>query len=243
MEILVVNDDGVFEIGIKILAEALKKYGNVTVVAPNTGRSAASHSLQIRQQIHFVEVEAIDGILCYACSGTPADCVRLSTSVLKKKFDVVFSGINDGLNCGTDILYSGTVAAAKEGVIEGIPGVAISTDRGCMELAKREIDSVLEYIFKNKLYSLEYVLNVNFPTKRFDHSLGYKFCRQGIKSFKTEFIINNKGSYDECDEKITFDDNKDTDVYLGRHGYTTFVPVGIDQTNHFYLKKLKELGI
>ena len=128
-------------------------------------------------------------------------------------------------------------------MIEGIPGVAISTDRGCMELAKREIDSVLEYIFKNKLYSLEYVLNVNFPTKRFDHSLGYKFCRQGIKSFKTEFIINNKGSYDECDEKITFDDNKDTDVYLGRHGYTTFVPVGIDQTNHFYLKKLKELGI
>lgn len=243
MEILVVNDDGYDAEGIKILANALKRFGNVTLVAPNGGRSASSHSIVMREPIEFNKVFVLDGIESYSCSGMPADCVRLSTSILNKKFDIVFSGINNGLNCGTDIVYSGTVAAAKEAIIEGIPSVAISSDFGDFSLAIKEIDSLLAYIFKNKLYSIDYVLNVNFPINTFKKSKGYRFTKQGIKSFKTEFMQNNKGSYDVLSDKITYDLDMDTDVSLGRDGYITFVPVGVDQTNHNYVKKLKEFEL
>lgn len=239
MEILVVNDDGVFAEGIQILAKALLPYGNVTVVGPDQGRSACSHSILIRQTIEFLSVDAVEGIPCYSCSGMPVDCVRLATSVLKKKFDIVFSGINNGLNCGTDIVYSGTVAGAKEAIIEGIPGVAISTDHGYFDIAIQEIDSLVKYVMENHLYSTDYVLNINFPTKEFHKSKGYRFTKQGIKSFKTEFMKNNKGSYDEFGEVITYDMDEDTDVYLGKKGYITFVPVGVDQTYHKYVNELK----
>lgn len=242
MEILIVNDDGVYAEGIKILANAMIPYGNVTVVAPDQGRSAASHSINMGT-ICFEEANAIPGISCFACSGMPVDCVRLATSVLKKEFDIVFSGINNGLNCGTDIVYSGTVGAAKEAIIEGIPGVAISTDHGSFDLAKKEIDQVIKYIMDNKLYSLDYVLNVNFPINSFDKSKGYRFTKQGIKSYKTEFMKNNIGSYDVLKDSITFDTDLDTDVSLGILGYITFVPVGVDQTNHKYVNKLKEYDL
>ena len=243
MEILVVNDDGYDAEGIKILANALKRFGNVTLVAPSSGRSASSHSIIMKEAILFDNVFVLDGIESYSCSGMPADCVRLSTSVLHKEFDIVFSGINNGLNCGTDIIYSGTVGAAKEAIIEGIPSVAISSDYGDFTLAKNEIDGLLEYIFKNKLYSKDYVLNVNFPVKAYTKSKGYRFTKQGIKSFKTEFMKNNKGSYDVLSDKITYDLDSDTDVSLGKEGYITFVPVGIDQTNHSSLKKLREFNV
>lgn len=239
MEILVVNDDGVYAEGIKILANALLPYGNVTVVAPDQGRSAASHAINMGT-ICFEEANAILGITAYACSGMPVDCVRLATSVLKKEFDIVFSGINNGLNCGTDIVYSGTVGAAKEAIIEGIPGIAVSVDRGAFDIALNEIDEVIKYIMDNKLYSTDYVLNVNFPISSFKKSRGYRFTKQGIKSYKTEFMKNNIGSYDVLKDSVTFDTEPDTDVYLGKEGYITFVPVGVDQTNHKYVGKLRE---
>lgn len=239
MNILVVNDDGIEAEGIKILAKSLIPYGNVFVVAPNKCRSAASHSITFGT-ISFNSVSVIKGADCYSCSGMPVDCVRLSTSILRKNFDLVFSGINNGLNCGTDIVYSGTVAAAKEAIIEGIPGIAISTDHDSFDIAKNEIDDCIKFIMDNKLYSLDYVLNVNFPTKDFKKSLGYRFTKQGIKSFKTEYMKNNEGSYDVLEDIITFDTDPDCDVSLGRMGYTTFVPVGVDQTNHKFVDKLKE---
>lgn len=239
MEILVVNDDGIYAEGIAILAKSLLPFGNVTVVAPDKGRSAASHSI-IFGTITFTLVDAIEGVECYSCSGMPVDCVRLSTSVLNKEFDIVFSGINNGLNCGTDIVYSGTVAAAKEAIIEGIPGVSISSDYGDFTLAKNEIDDLISYIMKHKLYSKEYVLNVNFPPKEHKKSKGYRFTRQGIKSFKSDFMKNNEGSYDCVKETITFDIDPNTDVALGKDGYITFVPVGVDQTNYKFVNLLKE---
>ena len=239
MRILVVNDDGINASGILLLASKLKKYGEVIMVAPNEGRSAASHSILLKKPIVFEKINDINGIEAYSCSGMPADCVRLATSVIKKQFDIVFSGINDGLNCGTDIIYSGTVAGAKEAIIEGIPGVSISQDKN-YNLKDYEVEDLLDYIMENKLYSTNYVLNVNFPTNDHERSLGYRFCKQGIKSFKTEFFKNNKGYYDEVNINITYDMDPNTDVYLGKMGYTTFVPVGLDQTNHQFVNILKK---
>lgn len=239
MNILVVNDDGIDAVGIKKLAYALKKYGNVTVSAPDKGRSASSHSIILHDKLSYEYVGLKDGVNWYKTSGTPADCVRLAFDLIDTKFDVVFSGVNNGLNIGTDIIYSGTVAAAREANIEFVPAVAISTDFDSFDIVDRELDLVLEKIFNEKLYSKEYVLNVNFPTMKHTKSLGYKFCRQGIKNFKTKFVKDEDGLYRNTDSDIVYDKNIDTDVYLADEGFITFVPLKVEQTDYDKLIFLK----
>lgn len=240
MNILVVNDDGIEAVGIKKLAIALKKYGNVVVCAPDSGRSASGHSIVLHGSLSFDYVGAFDGIEWYKTSGTPADCVRLSMDLLGISFDVVFSGVNDGLNLGTDIIYSGTVSAAREANIEGVSAVAISTDYKAFQMVDQELDEVLSYIFKNQLYSQDYVLNVNFPVGSFTKSKGYRFCRQGIKNFKTSFSKTEEGKYLNGDSAIVYDENLDTDVYLASKGYITLVPLQVEQTKYDSLEELKK---
>lgn len=238
MNILVVNDDGISAIGIKKLVDSLKKYGKVTVCAPDTGRSASGHSILLHKPIEFNYLGNKEQVDWYSISGMPADCVRLAVSLLPIHFDVVFSGINNGLNLGTDIIYSGTVSAAREANIEGLAAVAISTDFDCFEIVDKELDSLLDYIFKRKLYSKEYVLNVNFPTSANKNSIGYRFCKQGIKNFMSTFIKIKENQYIESGSNISYDTRKDTDVYLSHKGYITFVPLQIEQTNYDALEAL-----
>lgn len=239
MNILVVNDDGIDAIGIKILANALKKYGNVTVCAPDCGRSAAGHSIVLHGSLSFDYRGEKDGIKWYCTNGTPVDCVRLSLFLLDTEFDVVFSGVNNGLNLGTDIIYSGTVAAAREAHIEYIPAVAVSTDFDSFDIVNNELEAVLDNVFEKKLYSKEYVLNINFPIGSFKQSIGSVFCKQGIKRFKTIFIKDENGNYLNGESKIVYDQSPDTDVYLADKGYITYVPLQVKQTNFEALEKLK----
>ena len=120
--ILVVNDDGINAIGIKILATKLLKYGNVYVVSPDRGRSAASHKVILHKPLTFEHVDVIESAKCYQKSGMPADCVRLANIILDVDFDIVISGVNDGLNLGTDIIYSGTCAGAGAAGDDGEDG-------------------------------------------------------------------------------------------------------------------------
>ena len=239
MNILVVNDDGIEAIGIEILASALKKYGNVYVVSPDRPRSAASHSIVLHRPIEMVEVKKWEGIVSYKISGVPCDCVRIATGVLDTKFDIVFSGVNNGLNLGTDIIYSGTCAGAREALIEGIPGVAISTDVNQFEIVLNELDSLLKLIFCRKLYSKDYMLNVNFPVKGFNKSKGIKVCRMGDKIFTTCFKKVSENSYLDISYPHILDKNIETDVYQADLGYITLVPVEIDQTHNEAFSKLK----
>lgn len=239
LNILVANDDGIDAIGIKILANKLKKWGNVYVCAPESGRSASSHSIILHDSLTFEFVGDIADIKWYKTSGMPADCVRLPLYLLNEKFDIVFSGVNNGLNLGTDIIYSGTVAVAREANIEYIPSVAISCDTNSFEIVENELDNLLEYVFNNELYSKEYVLNINFPTNEFNKSIGYKFCRQGIKRFKTEFNEISENRYVNGVNHIVYDESIDTDVYLASLGYITLVPLQVAQTNFKYLEELK----
>lgn len=243
MNILIVNDDGINARGIKILTEKIKKYGNIYVVAPDRGRSAASHSVILNKPLSFEMVE--DGIVKrYQTSGMPADCVRLATIILDVKFDLVISGVNDGLNLGTDIIYSGTCAGAREAVIEGIPGVAVSTDFGCFDIVENELENVLDIVFKNKLFSNKYLLNINFPINSYEKSKGIKFAKQGDKIFTSIFSKMPDGLYSVTNEEEIHDRRIDTDVYLADQGYITFVPVQIDQTDYQTLKYLNEkLGL
>ncbi len=241
MNILVVNDDGINAIGIKILANKLLKYGNVYVVSPDRGRSAASHKVILHKPLTFEKVEVIEGATCYQTSGMPADCVRLANIILDVDFDIVISGVNDGLNLGTDIIYSGTCAGAREGVIEGIPGVAISTDFKAFDIVEKELDNVLELVFNNKLYSKDYVLNINFPISKFNESKGIKVARQGDKIFTSIFTEIDTNLYAVANEEEIHDQNEDTDVYLADNGYITLVPVKIDSTDYKSLEKLNNL--
>lgn len=228
MNILLANDDGYDAEGIWLLARALKKYGNITIVAPETQQSATSHSIIMHRGIRFEFVKEEDGIKCYKTNGKPADCVRLGTSILDTKFDMVFSGINNGLNCGTDIIYSGTVGVAVEATIEGIPAVAVSTDTGGFDLVRNELDGVLAYVFDNKLYSKDYAININFPIHTFSKSKGIKHTVQGAKKYKTDFTKAEDGLYYPTSNNIIYDDNPETDANLVIEGYITITEVGLN---------------
>ena len=130
MNVLVSNDDGIFALGIRTLANALSAAGHqVTVVCPDRERSATGHGLTLHRPLHAERVENIfdEAIAAWSCSGTPSDCVKLALdAILSEKPDFIVSGINHGANLGTDVLYSGTVSAAMEGILEGIPSIAVS---------------------------------------------------------------------------------------------------------------------
>ena len=165
MKILISNDDGIFAPGIKALVQAFDKAGHeVYVCAPDSQRSAASHSLSIARPLTVRETDFPGTVKAYAIGGTPADCVKLGLTVLCPEAQAVVSGVNKGYNAGTDILYSGTVAAAMEGAICGRPALAIS------QMEKREDYTraaelavvMFEKLMQHPLAPLS-VLNVNYP--------------------------------------------------------------------------------
>ncbi len=238
MNILVTNDDGYEAYGIKLLIEKLKRFGNITVIAPNGNRSTISHAMNIHTPVTFEKIDNYFDVPLYVTSGTPSDCVRLGLKFLNEKFDIVFSGINSGLNLGTDVHYSGTCAGAREAVINGVPGVAISTGREFFIVAEKEMDILLDKIFNERLYSKDYFLNINFPKKTFDKSKDFVIAKSGTKIFITKFKMEN-GLVIEDSHELIKDNNPDTDVYLHDLGYTTIVPITIDSTDYVSYKKLK----
>lgn len=236
MRILVVNDDGFDSIGINLLAKALQKYGDVTIVAPDSGRSASSHAVILHKPITVKKVDS--DIETYKISGKPADCVRLGVNILEK-FDIIFSGVNNGLNLGTDILYSGTTQAALEANILGYPSVAISCDLD-FDIVKKELDMVLDYIFTNNIISKDYTLNINFPTNAHHKSKGIKFAVQGNKVFYTNFHLVAEDTYNTLSEEVVHDTNPESDVYLADKGYITMTMLNVYQDNKIAYNKLKE---
>ena len=163
--ILITNDDGIDAEGIVRLAEAAREFGEVTVVAPAEQRSAASHSLTLREGIDvYPHNFPVNGVKAYSCSGTPADCVRVgSLAVMKDKPDIVMSGINFGYNVASDIQYSATVGAAFEGEFQGFLSIAFSEGvSGCHEVTDRYLKEIMEELIKED-YNSGFIYNVNFP--------------------------------------------------------------------------------
>ncbi len=160
MNILLTNDDGITSEGLQILADVLRQRHDVWIAAPDRERSAVSHCITLREPVKFHRIAD----RTYACSGTPADCVLYAChGAVPASPQVVISGINLGENIGTDIIYSGTVAAARQAVYHGIPGIAVSADSGnpafteAARLVLDELDALLE------LWNSRVVINVNVP--------------------------------------------------------------------------------
>lgn len=193
MNLLVSNDDGYLAAGIRTLANTLAAAGHqVTVVCPDRERSATGHGLTLHRPIRAEPVESTfaPGIRAWMCSGTPSDCVKLALgALLEQPPDMVLSGINHGSNLGTDVLYSGTVSAAMEGVIEGIPSVAFSlTSYSAQEFqpAADFAQKLVQFLEKHPLPQAV-LLNVNVPAVPAAALAGAILTRQGVRRYLDQF--------------------------------------------------------
>ncbi len=240
MNILIVNDDSINSYGIRLLADRAKRFGNVFVVAPHTEQSAIGHGITIHDPMKLHEQnDFMDDVKAWSLEGKPADCVKFALYGLNLKIDVVLSGVNNGPNMGTDIIYSGTLAGASEAIILGVPAIAFSTDFSYYKIVEDELDCILGKLLHLDVLNTENVINVNFPSSKFTESKGIRITEQGLRPFLHEFELEGdvywaRGTW----EKIT--NGPDTDVFAFENGYISLTPIQINRTNFEYMKELNE---
>lgn len=190
MRILVVNDDGIQASGIQKLAELVSTLGEVWVVAPDNQCSAMSHRITVHGDL-LVKKEKfpVEGVHAYSVSGTPADCVKVALlHILPEKPDVIFSGINSGCNAGIDLVYSGTVGAAMEGILNGIPAIAFSNqDDSSYKVAETYLLEITKELLAEKINANE-IWNVNFPVCPLENVKGILHDRVPAQ---TQFYLDN----------------------------------------------------
>ncbi len=239
--ILVTNDDGITSAGIRTLVDLMKLVGDVVVVAPNSPQSGMGHAITIGQPLRLYPTSDIfEGVDEYECSGTPADCVKLAKHyVLKDKVpDLVVSGINHGSNSSISILYSGTMSAAIEAAIEGIPAIGFSL---CDYDEKADFEHVREpllHIVKQALANgipKGVALNVNFPAKSKEPIKGIRVCRQAHAKWQESFDIRKdpygRNYFWMTGEFVNLDSvQEDTDEWALKNNYVSVVPSQYDLT-------------
>lgn len=229
-KILLTNDDGINAPGLKVLASAVKGLGEVFIVAPSENQSASSHSFTLRKPIKINQIKKN----WYSVGGTPTDCVLAAHhGLFKKTINLVISGINDGPNMGDDILYSGTVAAAIEGAILGIPSIAISYRRNGRnkEIARRLISLLAKDLLKNGLPK-KTLLNINLPQGKVK---GIKVTRMGKRIYKDMAILSNQPNGEVSymlDGELSWEIESQTDFEAVEDNYISITPLHLDMTNY-----------
>lgn len=250
LKILISNDDGVYSWGLQVLQKHLKKLGKTWVVAPLEEKSTTGHSLTIHKPLRVNRLE--NGF--YGVSGSPADCVYVGLrEVIKGVPDLVVSGINRGANLGQDIYYSGTVSAAREACILGIPAIAVSSNidpRRIKEDREIHYDSAARAVLK-LLETVSYkhipkhtLLNVNVPDLPFSKIGGFRAARQGFR-FYSGTVIRRKDHrgrpyYWIGGQYKGFHEQAGTDCAAVESRRISVTPIRLDCTDHLYLKKLEE---
>ena len=235
MRILITNDDAMHASQLIPLIKWAWKLGDVTVAVPKYEQSAKSHSIEIHKSFEAKQVELEPGITVWAVDSSPADCVRFAVIGLKMEFDLVISGINRGLNIGSDIMYSGTVAAASEAVNLGIPALALSTPPKYYDQAVNHLDEVWKFLQKHNLYSLCDAYNVNIPAE----PKGFKITHQGGPYYSDAFPAVGEGLYQAeglCVHVNSGDLTLDTDATIS--GYISVMPLTIHRTDTVVYDKL-----
>lgn len=239
MRILITNDDGIGAAQLLPLIRWCKKLGDVTCVVPKFEQSGKSHSIELHRPIEAKEVELAPGIKVWSVDSSPADCVRFAMLGLKMEFDLVISGVNRGLNMGTDILYSGTVGAACEAVNQGIKAVAFSTEPEYYDHATDHLDQAWAFIQEHDLFSLNDIYNVNIPAE----PKGIRITHQGGPYFSDDYISAGEDLYHASGKPVWQDRGDytlDTDATL--NGFLTITPLTTDKTNWNVYQKLSALN-
>lgn len=240
MKILLTNDDGIGAKGISVLANWAKRLGEVTVIAPKSEQSGKSHGINIHSEIEIKEVDFPGAARAFAVDSTPADCVRFALLGLGEKFDLVLSGINCGLNIGTDIVYSGTVGAIFEAAAEGVPAVAVSTQPDYLDGVESHLDRVCDFFREHNLLSYSSLYNVNIPKDAKD----ILFTSQGGRYYNDTFEKTGDFSYRQRGMCVHNDQKNftlDTDATL--NGYISVTPITLDRTDYKVLSEISKLKI
>lgn len=266
MNILLTNDDGVKSVYTLKLAEKLSVNNKITIVVPKHNSSGTSHSVSFYKKIYVKKVsfektlkklmsdnqnedtvlsgdysKNYDNIELYTVTGTPADCVKVAHHIMtEKRFDLVVSGVNDDLNIGTDVYYSGTVGAAMQARILGYPSVAVSIERG-YEYFEYILGGITELIFKLYKTKILTAWNINIPHVPPDKIEGIRFTKVGADRYRDYYI-----SAGEKDRYILSGDilknqntDPDSDVELIDKGFITITPLTPERSDHSIIDKMK----
>lgn len=251
MRILLSNDDGVHAAGLKALYKELKKLGEVWVVAPLEERSTTGHSLTIHKPLRLIPIEN----RFYGVSGSPADCVYLGIrQVIGGMPDLVVSGINRGANLGQDVYYSGTVSAAREACILGIPALAVSLSVNFKKLksedhlnyssAAKVAVQVLKTLKRSPLPA-HTLLNLNVPDLKFERIKGVQIVRQGFRFYSGSILRRKdhrgKDYYWVGGQYQGFRKEEDTDCFVVDSGYAALTPLKLDSTDYQFISELREI--
>lgn len=238
MKILVTNDDGIYSPGIAALAKIASRFGEVKIVAPDVEQSSMGHAITASRPLSYKKSPiSFEGIDAYRVNGTPADCVALGQHLWDKP-DVVLSGINMGPNLGNAMWHSGTLAAAKQAVLFGIKGIALSTPTAPsepdFELLDPAIHKTLEVLFKNKELNL---INVNFP-----HSpKGVRWTRQSVRLYDNKIVpaLDPMGRKHYWFTVIPLEPAEEgTDRWAIENDYVSITPLRLDLTDESQLAKI-----
>jgi 5'/3'-nucleotidase len=247
MKILISNDDGILARGLGLLGEVCGAVGQVTVVAPDREQSATSHSLTLHRPLRATRRP--DG--AFQVDGTPTDCVLLALGgLMPDKPDFVISGVNHGPNMGEDVLYSGTVAAAMEGLAAGIPSIAVSYssfDLEHLESMREPLRALIERIVQVETFPKDTLLNVNLPAIPGDQVKGVRATRLGSRVFHEE-IAQMKDPWGREIYWIggghaTWSGGADSDFRAIRDGYISVTPLLVDMTNHQLLETVQSWNL
>lgn len=250
MHILVTNDDGVTAPGLLALAAELRKSYKVTILAPDRNWSASGHVKTMHRPLRVKEVLLDDGLIALASDGAPSDCVALAMlGLIPDKIELVVSGINPNANIGHDVTYSGTVTAAMEAAIWGIPGLAISLDSPDNHLgdvdygpAARVARKVIEQVVKNQLDN-KILLNVNVPYLADEEIKGYHITRQGLRVYRQRLDRRSdprgRPYYWIGGDSPTGIPEEGTDFGSLANGYVSITPLKLDLTAENMLDTLR----
>lgn len=247
--ILVSNDDGITSHGIRNLVEVMKNLGDVVVVAPDSPQSGMGHAITIGETLRLEKEDIFDGVEAFKCSGTPADCVKLAKHKVfhNKRPDLVVSGINHGSNTSISVLYSGTMSAAIEGAVEGMPSIGFSL---CDYSSDADFSHILDYVQSissevlNKGLPKGVALNVNFPPKQNESVRGIKVCRQARAKWQEEFDerLDPRGRqyFWMAGNFVNHDKGEDNDEWAIANNYVSIVPCMFDLTAHHAISLLND---
>ena len=251
--ILVTNDDGVNAAGILALQQSLRELGRVEVYAPDRNWSAASRTRTFHKPLRVDEVRLLDGSVGHVTNGTPSDCVSLALlGLLEATPDLIVSGINDGLNVGRDVSYSGTVAAAMEGVRAGVPAMAVSFDTVSERAERPDYSYAAAFAarFGRFLLAQEHLpqgilFNVNVPYLPAGRPLRAKMTRLGGEAY-SNYLVTGKDPHGRSYYWISGDplttvqgEEPDTDIGAVSSGLVSITPIHLDMTEHSLLDELR----
>lgn len=251
MRILLTNDDGIHSVGLRALAEKLSRDHDVFVISPDRERSAAGHSLTLHKPLRVDKVSmGLKIVQAWETTGTPSDCIKIGLNcILEEKPDLIVSGINYGPNLGSDVLYSGTVSAALEGAVLGIPSIAVSLF-GSGDFLDTDFIYPAEFMarFMNNIVKINFpkktILNINFPAVDEDEITGIEITKLGTRmytdTYEKRLDPRGKTYYWLAGEFIKGDDEPGTDITAIRNNKISITPVTFEITQKSIMPELEK---